>query len=126
MVGGVQFIASPRSIPMRATLITISTLAVLAASAGPAAARPDEPNARAEAASHAAAVRAQGLYDEQRAAVAASRELVPGPPVIRVTRVAQDGFDWADAGIGAGLAVTLLLSAGGVATLRRQHTPATR
>jgi hypothetical protein len=130
---------------MRATLITTSVVALLAAGAGagPAAARPESATGRADAAFHAQAMRAQGrhyqhlaalatsdasaqgLRDEQRAAVAASREPAPAP-IVRVTRVADGGFDWADAGIGAGLAAALLLSAAGVSTLRRQHAPATR
>jgi hypothetical protein len=128
---------------MRATLTTVSVVAVLAAGAGTASARPDPATGRADAATHAAAMRvqgrhyqhlaalaasaapAQGLHDEQLAAVAASREPAPAP-VVRVTRVADGGFDWADAGIGAGLAAALLLSAAGVSTLRRQHALATR
>jgi hypothetical protein len=145
MVGGVQFHPSQRSvIPMRATLITVSVAALLAAGAGPAAAaRPESATGRADAAMHARAMRvqgrhyqhlaaltasdapAQGLRDEQRAAVAASREPAPAP-IMRVTRVADGGFDWADAGIGAGLAAALLLSAASVSTLRRQHALATR
>src|SRR3954468_18166301 len=133
---------------MRATLTTVSVVAMLAAGAGTASARPDMPTARADAAIHAAAMRAQGLHREQLAAVAASREptgapLVRGPPreqraavaasreptaapIVRVTRVADGGFDWADAGIGAGLAAALLLSAAGVSALRRQHALVTR
>jgi hypothetical protein len=143
MVGGVQFISSPRSIPMRATLITISVVALLAAGAGPAAARPESATGHADAAIHAQAMRvqgrhyqhlaalaasdapAQGLRDEQRAAVAASREPAPAP-IMRVTRAADGGFDWADAGIGAALAAALLLSAAGVSTLRREHALAAR
>ena len=128
---------------MRATLTTVSVVAMLAAGAGTASARPDMPTGRADAAIHAAAMRAQGLHQrhldgratsggptqglhrEQLAAVAASREPTAAP-IVRVTRVADGGFDWADAGIGAGLAAALLLSAAGVSALRRQHAPATR
>jgi hypothetical protein len=128
---------------MRATLTTVSVAALLAAGAGTASARPDMPAGRADAAIHAAAMRAQGLHHrhldalaasgaatrglhyEQLAAVAASRESTPASTV-RVTRAADGGFDWADAGIGAGLAAALLLSAAGVSTLRRQHAQATR
>jgi hypothetical protein len=128
---------------MRATLTTIAVAGLLAAGADTAAARPDVQTGRADAATHAAAMRAQGrhnqhlaaqpasnasaqgLRDEQLAAVAASREPAPAP-IVRVTRLADGGFDLADAGIGAGLAVALLLSAAGVSTLRRQHAPATR
>jgi hypothetical protein len=121
---------------MRATLPTLSAVALLALGAGPAVARPDESFGRREAVTHAANTRAlglraeqrataqaaaQGLRDEQRAAVAASRQSVP-TPLVRVTRVADGGFEWADAGIGAGIAVALLLTAAGVATVRRQPT----
>jgi hypothetical protein len=126
MVGGVQFHPSPRSIiQMRATLTTVSVVALLAAGAGTASARPDVPTGRADAAIHAQAMRAQSLHYEQLAAVAASRDPAP-TPIVRVTRVADGGFDWADAGIGAGLAAAMLLSAAGVSTLRRQHALATR
>jgi hypothetical protein len=108
---------------MRTTLTTIAVVALLAAGAGTASARVEPTTGRAEAAQHAAAVRAQGLHLEQLAAAAASRPLAP--PVVHVTRVADGGFDWADAGIGAGLAAALLLSAAGVSTLRRQHALAT-
>jgi hypothetical protein len=40
---------------------------------------------------------------------------------VQVTRLADGGFAWADAGIGAALAAALLLSAAGAAALRRQH-----
>jgi hypothetical protein len=128
---------------MRATLTTVSVVALLAAGAGTASARPYPPTGRADAAIHAQAMRVQGrhhqhlaavaasdapaqsLDDEQLAAVAASREPAPAP-IVTATRVADGGFDWADAGIGAGLAAALLLSGAGVSTLRRQHAPATR
>jgi len=40
---------------------------------------------------------------------------------VRVARapLADGGFDWADAGIGAGLSAALLLGAAGVAAIRR-------
>jgi hypothetical protein len=44
---------------------------------------------------------------------------------VHVTRITDGGFDWADAGIGAGLATALLLSAAGASAIRRQH-PAVR
>jgi hypothetical protein len=110
---------------MRATLSAIGAAAVLAAGAGTASAHTDTPNGRADAARPAAAMRTQSLRDEQRAAIAASREPAPQQSV-HVTRVADGGFDWADAGIGAGLTAALLLSAVGVSSVRRQHTPATR
>ena len=126
-VCGVQFHPPPRSIiPMRATLTTASVVALLAAGAGPAAARPDTvPTARADAAIHAQAMRSPG--PPRRATRGRRRFARPEPaPIVRVTRVADGGFDWADAGIGAGLAAALLLSAAGVSTLRRQHALATR
>jgi hypothetical protein len=119
---------------MRATLTTISVAALLA-TAGPASARPADlpPSHSPDAARQAAAMRSQGaqgpatqsLSDEQLATVAASRRPAP-PPSVRVTRVADGGFDWADAGIGAGLAAALLLSAAGMSTIRRQHSLAPR
>lgn len=123
---------------MRATLTTISVIGLLAAGAGTAVAQPDTLTTRDDAALHAQAMRAQGrhhasvaasdapaqsLSDEQLAAVAASREPAPAP-IVHVTRLTDGGFDWADAGIGAGLAAALLLSAAGASALRQR--PATR
>src|SRR4051812_4962612 len=127
MVGDVVFTHHKEHHPMRSKLTTISVVALLAAGAAPAAARPNvEPTStRAQAAQHAADMRAQGIHYEQLSAQAASRpaagELAP-PRVVRTT-VADPGFDWADAGIGAGgVTLVLLLSAGGVVAVRR-HSP---
>jgi hypothetical protein len=126
---------------MRITLTAISVAALLAAGAGSAAARPadvpiapsdaapkaqaDVPTARSDAALHAQAMRSQGLHYRHLTGVASSTKPAPGPTV-RVTRV-DDGFDWADAGIGAGVATALLLvSAAGVAAIRRQPRAASR
>ena len=114
---------TPAGAKARATLTTIGAVVVLAASAGIASAHTDTPSGGA--AVHAATMRSQSLHDEQVAAVAASRELVPQSSA-HLTRVEDGGFDWADAGIGAGLTAALLLSAVGVSSLRREHTPATR
>jgi hypothetical protein len=130
---------------MRATLTTVSAVALLAAGAGSAAARPaDTPLAgttspppqvvaahaprgphmsagRIDAAEHALAIRrlnrlngvpSTGASPVQPAAV----------PIVRVTRVVGGGFDWGDAGIGAGLTAVLLLGAAGVASVRRTPT----
>jgi hypothetical protein len=134
MVGGVQ-VHSQRSIdPMRATLTTISVAALLAVGAGSAAARPadvpiprdapppaqaDVPTAGTDAAQHAQAIRSLGLHNRHLTSVASSTKPAPAP-IVHVTRV-DDGFDWADAGIGAGVATgLLLLSAAGLAAVRRQ------
>jgi hypothetical protein len=142
---------------MRATLTTISAVALLAAGAGPAAARtdlptargdatlhaqavheqrlqrrlttvarPDNPTARSGAALHAQAVREQRL--QRRLTTAASAGEAAPAPIVRVIRapVTDGGFDWADAGIGAGLAAALLLSAAGVSAVRRQPPMTTR
>jgi len=126
---------------MRTTLTTISVVALLAAGAGSAAARPadvpiapsdaalpaqaDRPTARSDAALHAQAMRSQGLHYRHLTSVASSTKPAPAPTV-RVTRV-DDGFDWADAGIGAGVATALLLlSAAGMAATRRQPRAASR
>jgi hypothetical protein len=108
---------------MRSTLTTISVAPLLAAGAGSAAAHPadmptpgsdaalqaqaDIPTARTDAALHAQAMRSQGLEYRHLTSDASSTEPAPAPTV-RVTR-ADDGFDWADAGIGAGVATALLL-----------------
>jgi hypothetical protein len=126
---------------MRTALTAISVAALLAAGAGSAAARPadvpitpsvtapqaqaDIPTARTDAAQHAQAMRSQGLHYRHVTGVASSTKPAPAPTV-RVTRV-DDAFDWADAGIGAGVATALLLlSAAGVAAIRRQPRAASR
>jgi hypothetical protein len=121
MVGGVHCPSPSKEgiAPMRTTLITISVAGLLAAGAGSAAARPLAPTARGDAARHAQAMRDQGAHDT--AHVNASPA---APAVVRVSRapLVDGGFDWADAGIGAGLAAALLLSAGGASALRHhQH-----
>ena len=120
---------------MRTTLTTISVAALLATGAGSAAARPadvpiprsdaapqartDVPTARSDAAQHAQAIRSLGLHNRHLASVALSTKPAPAP-IVHVTRV-DDGFDWADAGIGAAAATALLLlSAAAVAAVRRQ------
>jgi hypothetical protein len=108
--------------PMRATLTTASVVALLAAGAGTAAAKPDVSSNRADAAAHARGMRALGVHQHQEPAVAFGSSTP-----VRVDRVAADaGFDWADAGIGAGIAVALLLAGGGTMAVRRPHpiTPA--
>ena len=124
---------------MRTTLTALSVAALLAAGAGSAAARPadvpiprsdaplpaqtDGPTGRSDAAQHAQSIRSLGLQNRHLASVATSTKPAPAP-IVHVTRV-DDGFDWADAGIGAGVATALLLlSAAGVAAVRRQ--PRTR
>ena len=119
---------------MRTTLTAVSVAALLAAGAGPAAARPadvpiapsdatppahgDIPTARTDAAQHARAMHSLALHN-RHAIVAPSAQPTPAPTV-HVTRV-DDGFDWADAGIGAGVATALLLlSAAAVVAVRRQ------
>ena len=115
---------------MRATLTTICAAALLAAGAGSAAARPaDMPVHRSDAARHAQALRTQSVnyhhLGGDRPTVASPAQPAPAP-IVRVIRAADGGFDWADAGIGAGLSAALLLSAAGVSALRRQHALTTR
>jgi hypothetical protein len=126
---------------MRSTLTTISVAALLAVGAGSAAAHPadmpnpggvtapqaqaDIPTARTDAALHAQAMRSQGLRYRHLTGVASSTKPAAAPTV-RVTRV-DDAFDWADAGIGAGVATALLLvSAAGFVAIRRQPRAASR
>jgi hypothetical protein len=108
---------------MRSTLtIIISVVALIALGAGPAAAQSDVSPARADAAIHAQAMRAQGQHYNGRDLVTES-STTPAPVRIVHVTSAGSGFDWADAGIGAGLAAALLLTAAGVSTIRRQHPP---
>ena len=126
---------------MRTTLTTISVAALIAAGAGSAAAHPADmptpggdaalnaqaatPTARTDAALHAKAMRSQGLHYRHLTSVASSTKPASAPTV-HVTRV-DHGFDWADAGIGAGVATALLLvSAAGIAAIRRQPRAASR
>lgn len=132
---------------MRATLTTVSAVALLAAGAGSAAARPaDTPltgtmsttqqvvtaaaprgphtsASRLDAANHALAIRRLSRLDG-----VASTEAPPAQqaaaPIVHVTRLAGGGFDWADAGIGASLSAALLLAAAGASAMRRQHPAA--
>ena len=107
---------------MSNALHPILVVALLAAGAAPAVARP-EPPIRVEAAGHAATMRSlarQRAHDGRL--VSASSAPAPAPtPAVRVRRL-PGGFDWADAGIGAGLTGALLLSAAGVASVRRHPT----
>jgi hypothetical protein len=130
MVGGVQFnhavgagsaAARPVDTPIARSDTTIARSDAVTA-------RSDDATTRIDAAVHAHAMRSQGLHNQRLGrdltTVASPGKPVP-PPTVRLTRLTDGGFDWADAGIGAGLATALLLSAAGVSTLRRQH-PATR
>jgi hypothetical protein len=81
---------------MRATLITTSVLALLAAGAGPAAARPEPPTGRADAAIHAQAMRAQGRHYQHLAPLAASDAPAHGlgvSPVDAAVAAARHRFD---------------------------------
>ena len=99
---------------MRASLTTtVAVAGLLAAGTGSAAARPYNPTARKDAALHAQAMRyqAEAAYYRDHGTVTPSG--TPAPvPIVRVTHAApaDGGFDWADAGIGAGslLATSLL------------------
>jgi hypothetical protein len=107
---------------MRSTLITIFTVALLAAGAGSAAARPDMSSNRIDAANHAASMRALARHDQVEAVASP-----PAPaPIVRVAPVTDGGFNWIDAGIGAGLAAALMLVAAGVSAGRRHSTMTVR
>jgi hypothetical protein len=129
---------------MRATVTTVSAVALLAASAGSASAFPVDPPlagttspprhvvtaraphgphvsaSRIDAANHALVVSRLSRLDGV-ASTGAPMAQAGTAPIVRVTRV-TGGFDWGDAGIGAGLTAALLLSAAGVASLRRTPT----
>jgi hypothetical protein len=130
MVGGVQFPLTKERRQMRATLSTVAVVGLLTAGAGPAAARPaDTPAAHPAAHRHAAAAASVGVqhrYLGNDAALPATHPSTPAPAgTITRTQIADDGIDWADVGIGAGLAAALLLLAG-AGLARRQHVPTTR
>jgi hypothetical protein len=107
---------------MRPTLTVVAVVGLLAIGAGAADARQTEQTARINAAQHAATMRAQGRHGAAlRAATTGNPEYDAGHastataaakprPIVRVVRApaTRDGFDWADAGIGAGLAAGLM------------------
>jgi hypothetical protein len=87
----------------------------------PAPRGPHASAARIDAADHALAIRRLNRLDGVESADAPQAQHAAAP-IIRVTRLAGGGFDWGDAGIGAGLAAVLLLGAAGVASVRRTPT----
>lgn len=114
---------------MRATLTAISAVALLAAAAGPAAARPaDMPLRQGLAPLHRAVVvpsrGVQHRYGGDATAVPAPAQTAPVPTVHVTT--ADNGVNWADVGIGGGLAAALLLGAAGVSAARRHPTTTAR
>jgi hypothetical protein len=99
---------------------TVLTAALLAAGASPALAQ--ESAKRIEAENHQAAMRSIGRFQQQIAAdLAPQTSPAKATQTVRVVRstVADDGFDWADGAIGAGLAAALLLAGTGLASARR-------
>jgi hypothetical protein len=114
---------------MRTTLIVLSITALLAVAAGSAAANPQGAGARTPGSSPVAL---QHRYlgrdlvavapDTQVAALDPARSSgAPAAPV------AEPGFKWGDAAIGAGLlAAVLALSAGALALARRDRPVAAR
>ncbi len=114
---------------MRSTLTAISVVALLAAGASSAAARPaDMPVRHSHATTHQPAAVAVPTVGQQHRYLGSDARLVPSPldstPArtvhVATTRVADGGVNWADVGIGAGLAAALLLSAAGVWAARRE------
>jgi hypothetical protein len=101
---------------MRSTLTTAAVVALLAAGAGTASAT-DVASSRTDAYAHAQAMKAQDVHVRHQ-----QRDLTVGATPVHVVRTAATGggFDWTDAGIGAGLAAALLLTGAGVSTVRRQ------
>jgi hypothetical protein len=99
---------------MRSMFITISVVALLASSAVSAAARTDGFYDRTDAGSRAGA-----MSTSARSASEPTRA-----PIVRTARppVGRDGFEWADAGIGAGVALALLLGVAGMSSVRRHPT----
>jgi hypothetical protein len=116
---------------MRLALNSITAAALLAASAGPAAARLDAPLNASPVAHHAKATGVQGRQFRHLGGdvvtIGSARKSAPAATVRFATPpAANGGFAWADAAIGAGLAAALLLTAAGVSAVRRQHATAAR
>lgn len=116
---------------MRATLTAISVTALLAATASSATARPDTPyRDGSSSASSTVATPSLGVqhhYGIDPTAVPTPRESAPIATVhVDQAPVSDSGVNWADIGIGAGLATALLLSAAAVAVLRRRPPITTR
>jgi hypothetical protein len=111
---------------MHSTITTITTVALLATSAGPAAARLDAPLNTTPVA-HTA--KAPGIQGRQYRHLGGDVVAVATPnessraPIVRVATppTADSGFAWTDAGIGAGLAAALLLSAAAASAIRRHR-----
>src|SRR5689334_22683587 len=105
---------------MRSTLTSITAAALLAAGAAPAAARLDGPINASPVAHHVNATSIQGRqFRHLGGDVAIVAKVTRAPAVVVSTPSADGGFDWAAAGIGAGLAAALLLAGAGVAAVRR-------
>jgi hypothetical protein len=118
---------------MRSTLTALSVVALLAAGASSAAARPaDMPIRHVHVASRQPV--AGPSVGQQHRYLGSDARLVPSPiastplrPVhVATTRVTDGGINWADVGIGAGLAAALLLSAAVVWAARREPPMTTR
>jgi hypothetical protein len=110
---------------MRSRLTTFTVVTLLAGSAGSAGARPADLPVKAftrEApAAPSVAIQHRILGNDART-VAPRGESPPAPrPPVTRTLVADDGVNWADVGIGGGLALALVLSASGAAAVRRRH-----
>jgi hypothetical protein len=105
---------------MRSIRTTAVTAALLAVGASPALAH--DSAKRIEAVNHATAMRSIARFHQQIAAdLAPATSSVRPTQTVRIVRApaADDGFDWADGAIGAGLAAALLLAGTGVASVRR-------
>jgi hypothetical protein len=128
---------------MRTTLISLSIAALLAVGAGSAAADPW--GVEAGAPGRALAARSEGLQrhyvgrNEPLQHRYVGRDLVAVAPATQVVAthparsgappaaVAESGFDWGDAMIGAGLLAALLgVSAGALTLVRRERPVAAR
>jgi hypothetical protein len=112
---------------MRSPLTSITVVALLAAGAVPAAARLDGPINVGPVAHHAKATGIQGRqFRHLGGDIAMPAKVTRAPAVVVSTPAADSGFDWTAAAIGAGLAPALLLTAAGVAAVRRQHPTTAR
>jgi hypothetical protein len=108
---------------MRFTLTTATVVAALALSPGTALANTDPPGL-IDALDHARTMRSLALlrqHLDEQAAKNARPVRTLAPATVRLVR-ADDGFDWVDGALGAGVTAALVAAAAGAATARHRSS----